>query len=558
VTGRLLGPAAALSWTLFCIRWFDVAASWRPRWLAAVPVALLGAAVLTSAAALLVRHRRVLFTLPSGGRGSDLWLAVGLACAFRGPMAWTAAVGYTTPDGSLSGLVALRIREGVERLVFVPSVPYSGSLKSHLTALLSLAIDLHRAFALSSVLFYGAFVAALYALAATVLDGRRPLLAALYAVFAPAFVTHYSLSNDGNYVEVLALGTFALWLAVRARPADDRSRDVLAWAAGTALGLAFWCHILAVIHGVAVGAAFVAAAPRRAGRTVPRLVAGVALGYLPGLLWNAVNGGESFLYLLPGGKSVGSLERGPVLPTRVWGILRTQVPVLLGYDAGYPPLVAALLAAVSLAAAAALVLAFVSAARRAAASRDFAWGTVLSFTVVNVLVAALALPYIEGNPRYLLFLVAPIAVLLADTLGRGRRRALLAALLVSGAAASFAQWPSSRRSDERWRAFVAELESAGVTHCHTDFYLAAKIDMLSEERVVCAADLGPTMTEYFRDYPVRVAQAPRAALVAVNATAADKIGRRLERLGIAYERRDLMKPVLLPAANIPPAELFPR
>ena len=44
---------------------------------------------------------------------------------------------------------------------------------------------------------------------------RAALLAGLYAAFSPPFLTRYSLSNDGNYVEVLALGTWALWLAAR-------------------------------------------------------------------------------------------------------------------------------------------------------------------------------------------------------------------------------------------------------------------------------------------------------------------------------------------------------
>ena len=52
--------------------------------------------------------------------------------------------------------------------------------------------------------------------------------------------------------------------------------------------------------------------------------------------------------------------------------------------------------------------------------------------------------------------------------------------------------------------------------------------------------------------------APEAALVAVNLTAADKLERRLERLGVTYERRDLMKPVLLRLSRkVGPEELFP-
>ena len=134
------------------------------------------------------------------------------------------------------------------------------------------------------------------------------LAAALYLAFAPAFVTRYSLSNDGNYVEVLALGSAAL-LAVVAWD-EDRGRLTLPLVAGLLLGLALWCHILAVIHVAAAGL-FVLGARRAAAPAVWRLGAGVALGYAPGLLWNAANGGESFRYLLPGGPSVEARWRRP-------------------------------------------------------------------------------------------------------------------------------------------------------------------------------------------------------------------------------------------------------
>jgi hypothetical protein len=61
-----------------------------------------------------------------------------------------------------------------------------------------------------------------------------------------------------------------------------------------------------------------------------------------------------------------------------------------------------------------------------------------------------------------------------------------------------------------------------------------------------------------RRYRHRVESAPETALIAVNATAAEKLERRLERLGVPYERRDLMKLVLLHLSRkVDPSELFP-
>ena len=99
------------------------------------------------------------------GRRRVGWLVMALAILFRLPMAWQGAAGYVTADGALSGIVALHVRDGREHVVFVPHVPYSGSLKAHLTAPLAAVIDPARAFALVSVLFYAAFVAAVYRLA---------------------------------------------------------------------------------------------------------------------------------------------------------------------------------------------------------------------------------------------------------------------------------------------------------------------------------------------------------------------------------------------------------
>ena len=272
------------------------------------PGALALAAMLLGALWLRARWPALRGPRSTGPRGGAL-LVVVLAFFFRLPLAWQGAAGYTTPDGALSGIVALHARDGVAHHVFVPRVPYSGSLKSHLTAPLAAVVDPARAFALVSVLFYALFVAAVYRLGLLAGDGATAVAAGLYAAFAPAYVTHYSLSNDGNYVEVLALGTWALVLAIRWWR-EEESRPTLALAAGLLLGLAFWCHILAVLHAATIGLVFLAAGWRSL-RSWLLLALGGVVGAIPSLLWNAQNGWLSFHYLLPGGQAVGALESGP-------------------------------------------------------------------------------------------------------------------------------------------------------------------------------------------------------------------------------------------------------
>jgi hypothetical protein len=490
----------------------------------------------------------------AGPRGGAL-LVVLLAFFFRLPLAWQGSVGYTTPDGALSGIVALHARDGVAHHVFVPRVPYCGSLKSHFTAPLAAVIDPSRAFALVSVLFYALFVAALYRLGLLVGGGTTAVAAGLYAAFAPAYVTHYSLSNDGNYVEVLALGTWALVIAIRWWR-EEASRPTLALVAGLLLGVAFWCHILAIIHIAAIGLVFLAAGWPWL-RSWLLLVLGGVVGAFPSLLWNAQNGWLSFHYVLPGGQTVGTLESGPGPLGRAWRMVTDQWPVLMGYDSGYPPAVDGALKVLAWAAVGLAVVAVARAARAARAEGAIALRVLLLFTAVNLLVAVAALPHVPGNPRYLLFLMAPLPVFLSSLLARGRLRYVLVALVALGAAGSLAQAPSVFRNDAEWRRFVADLESAGVRWCYTDFHLATKVNFLSEERVTCSAKLGPSTTEYFVEYLERVEAAPEAALIAVNPTAASKLERRLERLGVTWERRDLLKPVLLRLSRkVDPEEMF--
>jgi hypothetical protein len=542
------GFVAAAAWIALCFRWFD--GPHRVPALLRIPPAFLAVVVVVAGVVWLRARRPQLMPVFTTTSRLRLALAVALAFGFRLPLAWHGGAGYVTADGALSGIVALRIREGLEHLVFVPNVPYSGSLKSHLAAALGFVVDLPRAFALASVLFYCLFVAAAFLLAERA--WRRSDLASaagLYLAFAPAFVTRYSLSNDGNYVEVLALGTAAL-LAVVAWE-DDRSRDALVLVAGVLLGLAFWSHILAVIPAVACGL-LVLRARGAAPMALARLFGGFVLGYAPGLLWNAAHGGESFRYLLPGGTPVEGAVATP-LPRRVWDLLADHALVLAGYDHGYG---GAADVALRFAAVAALAAA-VWAAIRAKSAITPALRAVGLLALVNVAVALLALPHIPGNPRYLLFSILALAVLIARLAAEGWGRPVLAVLVLAGAIGSWAQAVPTLRSDTQWRAFVRGLEDAGVRWCYTDFYLATKINFLSAERVVCSAKLGPTTTEYFFDYRSAVDAAPSAAFIAVNPTAAEKLERRLERLGVTWERRDLMKPVLIPSRKSDPGEIFP-
>ena len=540
---RLCGLLAGVCWALTCIRWFDVGEPFRPAWLAAIPPQVLALATLALFAAAVHGH------VPGAARwlrarGSGLLFVMSLAVLFRLPLAWWGAAGYVTADGSLSGIMAVHLRDGVDRPVFVPHVGYSGSLKAHLAAVLSTFMDVARALAVSSIVFYALFVGGLYAMALAAGASQATAVAAgLYGAFAPAWVTHYSLTNDGNYVDVLALGTWALYLCVRWFE-DGEHGPTLATLTGLLLGLAFWCHVLAVFHILAACIALVAFAPRRAPAALGFMLAGFAAGYFPGLLWNAGENWFSFGYLL-----AGSHQDKPAdlwaFPSRILPMITDHWPILLGYDSWYPrPLERLSRLLAFLAVAAALYAGFV-AARRALRRHNPALNVLLIFAGVDLILALLGSAHIPGNPRYLLFLMTPIPVFLALALAVGWRRWVFLLLVGFGAVGSLASLAPKADADARWRGFVARLESEGVRLCHTDYYLAAKINFLSEERVVCSSRLGPTTADYFR-YGERVDAAREpAALIPVNRTRAAKIEAQLAALGVRYERIDSMKPVFL-------------
>ena len=108
---RVAGVAAGALWLALGVRWFDVAAGWRPAWLERVPpIALAAAALVLVGIALAGREREAAAPPPGGVRGG-LLLVVALAVLFRLPLAGQGGAGYVTPDGALSGIVALHLRD---------------------------------------------------------------------------------------------------------------------------------------------------------------------------------------------------------------------------------------------------------------------------------------------------------------------------------------------------------------------------------------------------------------------------------------------------------------
>ena len=567
----LAGCAAAGLWVAFCVRWFDAAAPWRPAALAAVSALPILVACLLAASAWLRGRWRTLAAPPLGAAAPALLLALALAFFFRLPVVVGGAGAAVTPDGALSGIVALHAANGTERLVFVPQVPYSGSLKSHLTAPLALVMDPARAFALVSVAFYLAYVAGLFRLALLVAGPRAAFLAGLYAAFSPAFVTRYSLSNDGNYVEVLALGTWALWLAARWAQ-EPGPRPQLALAAGLLLGLGFWCHILAIIHLAAIAAvlALVAAtegAVLAGARSLLALVAGWAIGYGPGWLWNAANDWESFHYLVP-------------------GAARTD-------EAGASGLAAAasglgerlrLMVVRPLAGADGVRHRLRTGGGRGARARSPGWASRPRSSRRATPPCARGAsgrgrspPSCSSRSRTSRSPSSPCRTCPATPATscsscrscRSSSRTRSAGAPGGGGSSSVcSSRPAPSRPSPRCRTPCGRTRGGGSSWPTWSARACASATRTSSwprgstssrpRGSSAPRSSGPITTEYFFEYRERVERAPEAAIVAVNATSAGRLEEKLAGLGVRYERLDLMKPVLLRfSRKVDPQDLFP-
>ena len=289
---------------------------------------------------------------------------------------------------------------------------------------------------------------------------------------------------------------------------------------------------------------------------------GGALGSAPALLWNAANEWQSFEYFVPGLAQGGEAGSGALvagLGARLAAMVTENAPVLMGYDVGYGPVLDRALLALGWLGVAVAVVSVVIVARLALRSRSKPLGVALLFLAVNVAVVGVAAPARARQPA----LSPHRDVRAARAAWRSRSvwgsaGSCCFGLIAASAIAAAAQVPETVRSDGRWREFVARLEAEGVRYCYTDFYLATRISFLSRERVLCSSKLGPTTTEFFFDARRRVEAAPEAAFVAVNRTAAARLSRRLDELGVRHERLELMKPVLLRLERkVDPEELFP-
>jgi hypothetical protein len=432
-------------------------------------------------------------------------LVSAVALAYRLP-ALRHPWGFVNKDGAYGAFAALRILEGHRPApAFTEGAAYQGTLKAHLAALLARltgSADLSLLLVGAGVLLSLVFVVSSMALARRI--GGRTAAAAtgLYLALGPKFVTTFSLSGVGQYVEILALGGLALALLARLLEEPSGGGDGLRLGLGVALGAAFWQQPVAVGYVLAAAAALL---PRAETWRDPRMLlvpAGLFLGVLPALVWNAQHGWATFDLLGRGGADL--RWQVEALPRSLWRTLTIAFPILAGLSPGHPWAGSAPVRGVATGLVPAVFLLHAWRERRALARALTGRGVATPVLPLFLFLASLLVFWatasgrIYWRPRYLLPVVAATAVALgAIVAGVARRsRPLAAGLLIPllglNVAGMAPRLGESAGTQHGYQAFLRSLEEKGIRTGYADFSLAAPVTMFSAERIVISSRLGPT------------------------------------------------------------------
>ena len=522
-------------WVLTVDAWFQgpIVGGWAgPR--AAIPLAV---ALLALAGWEITRRTR-----PAAGADDRRFLlAIAivalLATLVRLP-ALAAPASVISSDSAVAGIIAQELAAGQRPApIYAPGFPYEGTLKPHLTALLSWLLPggMPATYAWTSHLFHLLWTVAVMVLARHAAGLPAAVAAGLFMALSPRFLVAFSLNNVGQYPEVNALGALALVaLCTRGAPL----------AAGFLLGLAVWQQLLAV-YFVATAAVLVLATPAlRRPRGIAQMTFGFFCGSYPLWVWNAANGWATFDLFRRGGKQ--PVDRIAGLPDRIERTLAVSFPKLFGLtDLGAGPDLALVLGAVLPA------LVFVMAVARRTEIKERRGRSpalvalVLFITVVSVFATSKFSHRGAQRPRYLMPVYTSVAVAfgwgIASLGRRSRVAAAAAAAAVLGAnMVGLVPWLQGRgEAEARDRALLAELDRLHVRTGYAGFWVAPKYTFLAEGRVVLSGELGPIVSWVHPGHAARVREIGPDAYLVDTGNLATAFEARLNELACPYQRSDV-------------------
>lgn len=483
-----------------------------------------------------------------------------VALAYRAPALFH-PWGWVNRDGAYGAFVALHLLRGARPApAFTEGANYQGTLKGHLAALLSLVTgvdDLSWLMVAASVLLSLVFITATMCLARRLGGEPAAWISGLFLALGPRFLTVFSLNCVGQYVDVLALGGVALALCARLLDGPERPHLPLPppsergthFLIGLLLGAAFWQQPVALSYIVTV---VLVLALRRASWRVdgwPLLAVGVAVGALPVIVWNLQNAWASGDIL---GREPSEIKaQVDALPYLVRRAVTVSFPILAGMSPAHPwtnvpllrPTIAALIPLACLAYLAVRGRTIWDGLRRGAPSAALL-PPLLTLACLG-LFWAVASGRVYWRPRYLLPLLAPLAVHLGVVLGALWRRSatvgrpaaalLIALLLAVNVAGMLPRLRASAEIAAPYERLVRSLRDKGIRTGYSDFTLSAPVTMFTAEQIVLSPALGPTPA-YESDLHARtVRDHGPDAFVLIPEDDPRLFAAALQRLGVTYE-----------------------
>jgi hypothetical protein len=517
-------------WVVLVDAWYGgpLVGRWTGPW-AALPAA----AALAGAAVAAWRLRAPRAPDPDRRGFAVAVLGVALVATLVRLPALAAPASLISSDSAVAGIIAQEIAAGqLPAPVYAPGFPYEGTLKPHLTVLVSWLLPggIPSAYAWTSHLFHLLWTLAVMRFARDAGGLRAAVAAGLFMAVSPRFLVAFSLNNVGQYPEVNALGALAL-LAL--------GRPGATLIAGLLLGLAVWQQLLAVYFVAAAGVLAVMTPRLRRAAPLARLAAGFACGSYPMWVWNAANGWATFDLLRRGGKEPADRLSG--LPASLERVVTASFPKLFGLtDLGAGDALAAVLGLVL----PALVLAMAWACRRDMRERRAGSPAAVALVLLVVVIGLFAASKFSNRgaqrPRYLMPVYTSVAVAfgwgLSRLAARSRPAAVAAGAIVLGAnLAGLVPWLQGRAGAEaRDRALLQALDDLGVRTGYAGFWVAPKITFLSEGRVTLSGELGPVVSWVHAGHAARVRTEGPDVLIVGGGGQGDALAARLAAIGCSY------------------------
>jgi hypothetical protein len=510
-----------------------------------------------------------------------------IALVYRAP-ALLHPWGWVNRDGAYGAFVALHLLRGVRPApAFTEGANYQGTLKGHLAALLSLVTgvdDLSWLMVAASVVLSLVFLVSTMALARRLGGEPAAWICGLCLALGPRFLTVFSLNCVGQYVDVLALGGVALALCARlldggserlhlhfrtsryacrskvpggdcgaghepgSSPSPGPPERGTHFLIGLLLGAAFWQQPVALSYIATV--ALVLALRRASWRWDgwPVLALGIAVGVLPVIVWNLQNAWASGDIL---GREPSELKAQiDALPYLVRRAVTVSFPILAGMSPAHPwtdvPLLRPAISAL-------IPLAFLAylALRGRVLWDGLRRGTPSAALLPPLLtLACLALFWsvasgrVYWRPRYLLPLLAPLALHLgvvlgalwrrSPTVGRPTAALLLAGILAVNVAGMLPRLQASGEIAAPYERLVRSLRDKGIRTGYSDFTLSAPVTMFTAEEIVLSPALGPTPAYESELHARTVRENGPDAFVLIPQDDPQLFAAALQRLGVTY------------------------